>query len=236
MIPLRVIGRRKYAAYATYLLIAVNVLVFIWELYVNSQGPQALPAALATFGLNVCRVGVDPLPNLLLDSVRSMFLHGSLLHLAGNMLFLWVFGRRVEEYFGRVAYLSVYLVVGLLATGAHILLAAPSCSLNDQSILIGASGAIAGVMGAFLVLYPGARIDTMIGFIRPFFWRAQVPAFFFLFYWVVMDLLQGIGWITSAGVAHWAHVGGFVAGFVVAFAAVIFKPAPRPDPFEYLDD
>lgn len=238
MIPVGIVGRRsQFMPYATMAIIAVNILVFIWELSVNSQGPRALQAAFQAYALDVCKVGVEPLPNLALDSFRSMFLHGSLGHLIGNMLFLWVFGRKVEDYFGPVLYVGFYLAAGTVATLGHIFLGGVVCMLPQQTaIVIGASGAIAGVMGGFLFLYPMARVDTIIGFFRPLFWRANVPAVLYLGYWFVMDLLMGIGWIFSAGVAHWAHIGGFVGGLALVFFATLFRPAPKSDPFEYLDD
>lgn len=240
MLPIGVVGKRKYRPIATYALIAINAVIFIWELSVGSEGQAALQAMFQTYALDVCRIGVDPLPNVALNSLRSMFLHGSLGHLLGNMLFLYVFGRRVEEYYGRWPYLLFYLAAGSFGNLGHIFFGGTQCFIGQtrlSGIVIGASGAIAGVMGGFLFLYPGARVDTLIGFFRPLFWRAQVPAVFFLLYWFVMDFLQGIGWIASFGVAHWAHIGGFVSGFLFSFiAAMLFKPAPKPDPFEYLDN
>ena len=237
MLPLGIVGRKKYRPYVTFGLIIVNILVFIWELSVNAQGPTALQTLFAGIAFDVCKVGTVALPEMTLDAFRSMFLHGSLGHLIGNMLFLWVFGRQVEAYFGRGPYLAFYIGAGFVATLGHAFLGGIVCDVNDSSVLIGASGAIAGVMGSFLFLYPSARVDTIIGFFAPLIWRARIPALFYLAYWFLMDFLQGVGWIYSAGIAHWAHIGGFVAGFAVAFVAtMLYKPAPKPDPFEYLDD
>lgn len=237
MLPIGIAGKRKYRPIMTYGLIAINVVVFLWELSLGAQGQAVLANMFKSNALDVCKVGVDPLPNIALNSLRSIFLHGSMGHLLGNMLFLWVFAKRVEEYFGAWTFLGVYVALGMLANVAHIVFGGIVCSVSSQTaIVIGASGAIAGVMGAFLVLFPGARVDTIIGFFRPLFWRAKVPAFFFLGYWILMDVLHGIGWIYSAGVAHWAHIGGFVAGFAVAMLWTMFKPAPQADPFEFLDD
>lgn len=238
MLPIGIKLKSQYTPLATYGLIAANSAVFLWELSVNAQGTNALQATLANLALNVCSVGVEPLPNVVLDSFRSLFLHGSIGHLLGNMLFLYVFGRGVEEYFGARRFLLAYLLFGMLGNLAHIVFGGVVCAFPQQSsLVIGASGAIAGVMGAFLFLYPGACVDTIIGIFRPFFWRARVPAFFFLIYWFLMDFLMGIGWLFSAGVAHWAHIGGFLMGFLIAFGAGIFyKPAPHIDPFAHLDD
>lgn len=238
MLPIGVVGKDKSVPYMTYLLIAVNVVVFIWELSVQSQGAEVLRARLTAYALDVCKVGVQPLPNLALDSFRTMFLHGSMGHLFGNMLFLWVFGRRVEAYFGSARFFFFFVLAGTFANIAHVLFGGVVCRTpQDVKIVIGASGAIAGVMGAFLFLYPGARVRTLIGFFKPFFWEVRLPAVMFLGYWFIYDLLQGIGWIYSFGVAHWAHIGGFVSGFVIVFAAtILYKPAPQPEPFAHLDE
>ncbi len=238
MLPLSVVGRSKYQPVLVYLLIAINILVFIWELSVQAKGGTAFTAFLRAYALDVCKVGVEPLPILALDNFRSMFLHADIMHLFGNMLFLWVFGKKVEEYFGRVWFAVFYIAAGSAATLGHVLFGGIACTLTGQTaFVIGASGAIAGVMGAFLFLYPGARVRTMVGLFKPFFWEMKLPAVIFLGYWFVLDFLQGVGWISSDGVAHWAHIGGFVAGVAIMFAATMFfKPAPQPDPFDYLDE
>lgn len=238
MIPLGVVGKTKYRPYIIYALIFINVVVYLWEIYVKSQGSAAFSNMLRAYALNVCSVGVEPFPAVTIDSFRSMFLHGDELHLFGNMLFLYVFGTRVEEYFGRYRFLVLYLILGFVATAGHIFFsgALVSCAPGKQSLVIGASGAIAGVMGAFLFLYPGARVRTLIGLFKPFFWEFKLPAVLFLGYWFVLDFMKGIGWISSIGVANWAHLGGFIGGVGAAFLATLFIPAPKADPFEYLDE
>jgi membrane associated rhomboid family serine protease len=238
MLPIGVVGKSKYRPLLTYSLIAINVVIFIWELSVSKSGQAALMAMFRSYALNVCDVGVEPLSNIALDNLRSMFLHGSIAHLLGNMWFLWIFGRRVEEYFGRARYLIFYLIAGSVASAGHVFLsgALNSCLPGQTSLVVGASGAISGVMGGFLLLHPGARVRTMIGLFPPFFWEMKLPAILFLGYWLVMELLKGVGWIPSIGVAHWAHIGGLVSGFGMAFLATLFVPAPQPDPFEYLDE
>lgn len=238
MLPIGVVGKSKYQPVLVYFLIAINTLVFIWELSVQSRGDAAFSSMLRAYALDVCKVGVEPLPTLALDSLRSMFLHGDMLHLFGNMLFLWVFGKKVEEYFGRRWFAAFYLAAGFAAALAHVLFGGVACNIAGQTaIVIGASGAIAGVMGAFLFLHPGARVRTLIGLFKPFFWEMKLPAVMFLGYWFVLDFLKGVGWISSIGVAHWAHIGGFVAGVVLVFiATMLFKPAPQADPFAYLDE
>jgi membrane associated rhomboid family serine protease len=136
----------------------------------------------------------------------SMFLHGSWMHLIGNMWFLWIFGNNIEDSMGRLRFLAFYLVCGLAAAGTHILV-----DPSSPNPMVGASGAISGIMGAYLVLYPHARVLTAIVF---FFIRVvYVPAWVMLAYWFVLQALSGVsGGFASEGVAVWAHVGGFVAG------------------------
>ena len=146
-----------------------------------------------------------------LTPIYSMFLHGGWLHLLGNMWFLWVFGNNVEDSMGRVRYLAFYLMCGLAAAAAQTF-ANPASPIP----MVGASGAIGGVMGAYLSLFPWARVDMLIilGF---YVTRAAVPAMFMLGYWFVLQSLGGIPRMSpEGGVAFWAHVGGFVSGFLLS--------------------
>lgn len=237
MFPIGVSSREKFVPRATYAIIVINILVFIWELSIQSQGQEYLQAALQNYGLEVCKVGIQPLGTTFLDTLRSMFLHGSVGHIAGNMWFLFIFGGMVEKFLGSAKFFGAYIVFGYLATMAHIVFGNTICTVDNTGVVIGASGAIAGVMGAFLFLYPGAKVKTMVGFFRPFMWTLKLPAFLFLGYWLMMDLLQGIGWIgVPTNVAHWAHIGGFAAGFGVLFVVGMFKAVPAPDPLAHLDD
>jgi membrane associated rhomboid family serine protease len=161
----------------------------------------------------------------------SMFLHAGWLHLGGNMLFLWVFGNNVEDRLGRPLYLGFYLIGGLAASALQIALAPSSAVPN-----LGASGAIAAILGAYLVMYPRARVLTLLFFISP----VELPAAIVLGSWFVLQLFSGVGGIgdsVNAGVAYWAHVGGFVAGVVMTYLllprggtkAFTRGPPPRPD-------
>jgi membrane associated rhomboid family serine protease len=141
-----------------------------------------------------------------------MFLHSGFLHLAGNMLFLWIFGDNVEDFFGHMTYLFFYLVCGIGAGLLHVL-------FNLQSIVpaVGASGAISGVMGAYMLLYPRARILTLV-----FIFPLPIPAVVFLGLWYVMQFLAGINMLGgggSGGVAVWAHIGGFLLGMLLTMLA-----------------
>jgi membrane associated rhomboid family serine protease len=154
------------------------------------------------------------------------------MHLFGNMMFLWVFGPRVEEFFGHKRFLAFYLIVGLLASVSHVLFGGIVCHIGmsfGTDIMIGASGAIAGIMGAFLFLYPGAKVRTIIIF-RVF----SVPAFVYLIFWVGMDIFNVMK-PAITNVAHWAHIGGFFAGVALMFVVTMFVPAPAGNPLEHLD-
>ena len=142
----------------------------------------------------------------------SMFLHGGLMHLLGNMLFLYVFGDNVEDYFGHVPYLLFYVACGIGSGLIHAL-----SNLHSSIPALGASGAISGVMGAYAVLFPRARVLMLF-----FVFLIPVPAFFVLGYWFVLQFLEGIGEFGAAaagGVAWWAHIGGFLMGMAIAWVA-----------------
>jgi len=146
--------------------------------------------------------------------VTSQFLHGGWLHLVGNMLYLWIFGNNIEDSLGRIAFLLFYLAGGVIAALVQVAVD------PDSSVpLIGASGAIAATLGAYLVLFPGARITTLV-FLGFFYQLINVPAIVVLGFWFFLQLLDGIGSLgmeTGAGIAFFAHIGGFVAGAAVGW-------------------
>ncbi len=203
MIPLRALLYRRTTPVITLALIAVNVLAFLYEItlpfYVRDQ-------FIAHYAL---------VPDRLIPSslVTSMFLHGGWLHLIGNMWFLWVFGSHVEEAIGSGKYLIFYLIAGIASALVQL-----TVNLGSPVPTLGASGAIAGVMGAFLLLYPRARVVTLV-FIVIFITTIELPAAFMLLYWFAIQLLSGLGSLTSVsqaqGIAWFAHVGGFVAGLIL---------------------
>ena len=235
LMPVGTVGRDRYKPYATWALIFINAAVFLWEmLYIQSNGETAFIQMLMNITFNVCDIGIAGLPVMVRNGLFSMFLHGGLLHVAGNMMFLWVFGRKVEEYFGRTAFVVFYLIAGYIAIAGHAWLGGVVCRTDTDGLLVGASGAVAGVMGAFLFLYPALKIKTVVAA-----WQIKVPAIFFLLFWFVSDFLQGVGWFAADGdpVAHWAHIAGFIFGFGLVFVTTMFwKPAPKADPFAYLDE
>lgn len=209
MIPLKDNIRHKQFPYVNSFLIIANLVIFIYEL---SLGPN-----LVGF---IQQYGVIPQKFLAFDSLTfdrllplftSMFMHAGLLHIAGNMLFLFIFGDNVEDSMGHFRYFFFFILVGLLSGLAHVY-------ANQSSTIpsLGASGAISGVLGAYFLLYPAARIATLI-FLLFFFWVVEVPAWIFLGLWFLLQMISGASQVNSdgAGVAFWAHVGGFVAGFVL---------------------
>jgi membrane associated rhomboid family serine protease len=207
MIPLRdVIPSRTFPA-ITIALIAVNVLVFLFELSLG----DSLELFLQSWALVPARF-------TLLSLVTSMFLHGGLMHVGGNMWFLWIFGDNVEDRMGHGRFIVFYLLCGAVAALAQTLM-----QPDSYIPMLGASGAIAGVMGAYFVLYPHSRIVTLV----PIFFFIQlieIPAIFFLGIWFLLQFLSGVGSIaatageqSSGGVAFWAHVAGFAAGLIAVF-------------------
>lgn len=210
MIPIRDQIPTKRVPLVTYALIAANVLVFLLE-WLAGSGQEALVYEFAlipaevTAGLDVGDVS---------DIFTSMFMHAGLAHLLGNMLYLWIFGDNVEDSMGGLKYLSFYLIGGVVASVTHIL-----TNPNSQIPTVGASGAIAAVLGAYLILYPQSRVLTIIPF--GFFIRmTMVPAIVLLGFWFVLQFFSGLLSVGATedvgGVAFWAHVGGFVAGMVLA--------------------
>lgn len=191
------------------MLITLNLAVFGYEVtlgrnldyFVFQHG--VIPAQLVAYGFNADQIG---------RLTSAMFLHGGWFHVLSNMLYLWIFGDNVEDRMGHFKYLVFYLLTGYIATFAHVL-SFPAA----KSPLVGASGAIAGVLGAYLVLYPRARVLTLV-FIIIFIQIIPIPAVVFLGIWFILQLLSGTASLSAQaaqGVAFWAHIGGFVSGMIL---------------------
>ncbi len=224
MLPINTLHPVRKVAYVTYGLILVNALVFLWEL---TQTPAELNAKFWNYAAVMCQVAQSPISfESGIDIFRSMFFHGSWMHLVGNMTFLWIFGRNVEEYFGSRAFLGLYVIWGFIAAFAETLVNSVICVP-----MIGASGAIAGVLGSYLIMYPGTRVRVMIIFFRFFPKTFDIPALIVLGYWFALQLLNG--WLSlgantlGGGVAFFAHIGGFVGGFLLTLLVISLKGPPK---------
>lgn len=233
MLPLKDNVPSHRAPLVTVALIAVNLVAFLYQLSLEmGAGPGAAPAAQAfvfEFGAIPCRLtGACPGPDFPPPAVTiltSMFLHGGLFHVGGNMLYLWIFGDNVEDTLGHGRFLAFYLFSGLAAALAQTAMA-PRSSVP----MIGASGAVSGVLGAYLVLFPHASILTLVtfGFFIRFIW---VPAVLVLGFWIVVQILNGFvtfrasGGGEGGGVAWFAHIGGFLGGMVLLF---LLRPRRAP--------
>src|SRR5579863_9450562 len=206
MIPLRSTERVQSTTFVVGILIALNVLIFLYQ---ASLDPYALDQFVQHWG-----IVPDSISGNLQTLLTSMFLHGGWLHLLGNMLFLWVFGRNVEDLIGSGRFAGFYVCCGLVA-GIVQVIANP----NSPVPTVGASGAIAGVMGAYLIKFPRARIVTLIP-IFIFITTMEIPAAFLLLWWFAIQFVSGFGSLaetnyTGGGVAWFAHVGGFIAGMLL---------------------
>jgi len=203
MFPLSDVIPSRTTPVVTVTLIVVNSLVFLYQV--------TLPREL--LDQFVMQYALIPADFSWLSVLTSMFLHGGWMHVIGNMLYLWIFGDNVEDRLGHVRFVLFYLACGCAAAMLQIVF-----NPSSQVPMLGASGAIAGVMGAYFVLYPESRVLTAV-FIFVFFDLVEIPAIFFLGIWFVMQLLSGVGSLgissTGGGTAFWAHVGGFVIGAVV---------------------
>jgi membrane associated rhomboid family serine protease len=212
MIPLRDVIPTRTWPIVTVGLIVLNILVFLHE---QTLGRPGLERFVHTWGLVPADFAWDRV-------VTSMFLHGGWAHIGGNMLYLWIFGDNVEDRLGHVRYLVFYLLCGGVAAGAQTY-------INPDSLIpmIGASGAISGVLGAYLVLFPHSRVLTIVPIVF-FIQLIEVPAVVLLGLWFLMQLLSGVGSLgvraDVGGVAFWAHVAGFVAGLGLVY---VFKRPER---------
>lgn len=215
MFPIRDHNPSNGTPFVTWALIAVNVVLFLSTLPGNPAGEE-LWLRLALYP------GLVSEGRMLGGMLTHMFLHAGLLHLGGNMLFLWIFGDNLEDQMGHLGFLVFYLSAGVLAALAQMA-ADPASTIP----MVGASGAIAGVMGGYLLLFPRARVDVLAIFII-FFKVFTLPAWLMLGLWFGLQLLGGATAVTGqGGVAYWAHAGGFVAGLILALPVLARLGGPR---------
>ena len=214
MIPLRDVIPSRTTPFITVTLIVLNSLAFLYEILLPDRQLRLL----------LLEYGVIPAAFAWPTMLTSMFLHANWLHIAGNMLYLWIFGDNVEDRFGHGRFLVFYLLCGTVAALVQV-----AVSPDSTVPTIGASGAIAGVMGAYFVLYPHSRVLALIPLL--IFWPiVEIPAVFFLGFWFLLQLVSGFGSLAltqqtqGGGVAFWAHVAGFLAGLA---GVVIFRRRER---------
>ena len=222
MIPLGTINNpTKHRPYLTYSLILINILVFLWEM---SLPPTDLMQAFYQLSLVPCQLVHSFTPVQVVDFFRGMFLHADFWHLVGNMVFLWIFASNVEDFLRHRWFLLLYFVGGFVAALTHTVLYHYVCLP-----LIGASGAISAVLGAYIVLYPGTRVRVGFPFFRFFILPMTLPAYMVLGLWFILQVFNGTAALSSqaGGVAFWAHVGGFVFGLLFAFIYTIRNGAPE---------
>lgn len=228
MIPIRDVIPSRTRPYVTFSLIAANALVFLYQL---SLDPALIDPFLERFALEPARLSLGTAPTL----VTATFLHGGWTHLLGNLLFLWIFGDNVEDRFGHGRFLAFYLFAGVAAN-----LAQAAASPGSFVPVLGASGAIAAIMGAYFVLFPRSRVVMLIWLLF-YIDFVEIPAVLFLGFWFLFQFIGGLGQAASAaggGIAFFAHIGGFVVGALLG--RVLARPervavswwdtAQRPDP------
>ncbi len=209
MIPIRDINPRRHFPVVTMVLVALNILVFVFEMLIPTEA--GLDSLAFTWGLVPYELTTLK-PIALVTLFTSMFIHGGLLHLGSNMLYLWIFGDNIENALGSLRFAFFYLLCGVGAALAQVL-TGPSSTIP----MVGASGAISGVLGAYLVLFPKAQVETLV-FLGYFLRLVRLPAAAVLGMWILLQLLSGfasLGMEATGGVAFFAHIGGFFSGIVL---------------------
>jgi membrane associated rhomboid family serine protease len=213
MFPVKDDNPTSITPWVTYAIILLNVLVFGYEVLLMSSGEELLINFFDVYGMIPEKIvnGEN-----LLSLFTSMFIHGGFMHIIGNMLYLYIFGNNIEDIMGHKRFILFYLICGIAASALQI-------SVNPHSVIpnIGASGAIAGVLGAYLLVFPKAKVHTLI-FFGYFIRWVKLPASFVLGFWFIIQLFSGIGSLgyamaDSVGIAFFAHIGGFVAGALLVF-------------------
>ena len=235
MFPLRDTVRSRTFPVVNYGLIAINALIFLFE---ASLGPQGFINLLDTLGVVPASISLAQ-PLNVFTLFTSMFLHGSWFHLISNMWTLYIFGDNVEDRMGSVRYLVFYLLAGVVSGLVHVVVSIAVYGVDSplaQTPTVGASGAIAGVLGAYFILYPRSRVITLIPLlILP--WFVEIPAFIYLGFWFFSQLSSGLLSLGSygafGGIAWWAHIGGFIVGLLLV---KLFTRRPRAYEYWYPDE
>lgn len=221
MLPIKDLNPTKRFPIINIMLIAINVIVYF--VFQASLAPQAAYDLASEWAVVPVLIVRDFNSEAVLDIIRAMFMHGSIAHLGGNMLYLWIFGDNLEDRLGIPLYLAFYFTAGAAATFAQI-----NIDPTSQVPMLGASGAIAGVLGGYLVMFPQVRVRGLI-FLGRFARLADVSAIWVLGFWFLLQVLEGlasIGGVAGGGVAFFAHIGGFIAGVVMMFIYLRINPQP----------
>jgi len=219
MIPLKDLNPRRNFPIVTVAFIIINIVVFAIEMISGTTSENAILEFFDKWAFIPAQFLSDEMLAESITLITSMFLHGGVMHLVGNMWFLWVFGDNIEDKLGPVRYFFFYILCGILAAFAQVLF-----DFDSTIPMVGASGAIAGVLGAYLILFPKVPINTLIFFI----FRKKISALFVLGFWFAMQFMSGIGSIGASaegGTAFFAHIGGFLAGMGLIF---LFRKPTQP--------
>ncbi len=222
--PIKDYNPTRNVSYITIVLIVINITVFVYQAVISDLNLNVFKNAMIPWEITHMKTIENPVGIEVQDQYgytqrqliyreispfltlfTSMFMHGSILHLFGNMLFLWIFGNNIEDYLGKIKFILFYLLSGLGASLVHIIFHS-----NSMTPVIGASGAVSGVMGAYLILFPTARVRTLV-FVFIFITFVDIPAFIFLIVWFIFQFL----YVGGEGVAWLAHVGGFLIGLLL---------------------
>ncbi|MBI4169332.1 MAG: rhomboid family intramembrane serine protease [Acidobacteria bacterium] len=221
MIPLKDDNPTRTFPFVTVLLIAANLALFLWEVLLSAGARDELILKLAVIPFEITHLEPGEADLVLYNGMTlltAMFVHGGVLHLAGNMIYLWIFGNNIEDSMGHARFLLFYILCGLAASFAQI-----AASPLSRVPMIGASGAISGVLGGYLILFPAARVLTLV-FVFFFVRIVPIPAVIVLGFWFLIQLVNA-GQIAPGGVAWFAHIGGFITG--LALIALFRRRRPR---------
>ncbi len=225
MIPYKIVGTTHYRPYVAFFVTVANVLVFVYVLTYAFLGGLSLEEVYRNYALNICAARTQPFVESLIDGLRSIFLHMSFVHLTSNIIIFYVFGSRIEEHLGHLRFLGFYLIVGFGGHLGHLLFDGGQC--GEALYMIGSSGAISGIIGAFLFLFPTARIKSKIIVLKIFGYDVNVPAWVYLVYWFFMQFFYQVGSVAPRINVHWGHVGGFITGLAAIFLLSLFIAPPR---------
>ncbi len=224
MIPYKIVGKSNFRPYVAFFVTVANVLAFVYVLLYAFFSGLSLEQVYSNYVLNICAIDQQSPLATAVDGLRSIFLHMSFAHLTANIIIFYVFGSRIEEHLGHRKFLAFYLIVGFGGHFGHILFDGALC--GEPQYMIGSSGAISGIIGAFLFLFPSVRIRSKVIFLKIFGYDINVPAWIYLVYWLLMQFFYEVGSVAPRINVHWGHVGGFFTGLALIFVISFFIAPP----------